>query len=290
MLGRNFGAEALEQIQRVVLEARPRTRSEIARRLCQRLGWVGPGGQPALMSARVALLRLHRAGRIQLPAPRNGNGNGRRWSTGVLDLPHQPVEGGLHHLAPVRVDPVLDPHQSKRWNQLIAEYHYLGHSPLPGAQIRFLVYLGDQPAGAIGFGAAAWRVSARDRWIGWSDRQRQSHLHQVLNNARFLILPWFRVPNLASHVLALCARRLPKDFQARYGWAPMLLESFVEVGRYTGGCYRAANWLCVGVTRGRGKKGLHPEPGRTVVPLKEVWLYPLVRDFRRGLCAGSPAL
>lgn len=292
LLGRDFGAEALGQIQQLVLECLPRTRSEIARRVCQRLGWVGPGGQPALMSARVALLRLHRAGWIQLPPARNGNGNGngRRFSAPALDLQPKPVEGALHHFPPVILHPVQNQPQSKLWNGLISDHHYLGHSNLPGAQMRFLIDLGDQPVGAVGFGAAAWKVAARDRFIGWTDRQRQSHLHLILNNARFLILPWVRIKNLASHVLALCARRLPEDFQARYGWTPVLLESFVEVGRFTGLCYRAANWVCAGSTRGRGKKGPHPEQGSTGVPVKQIWLHPLRRDFRRRLCAESPAL
>ena len=291
LLGRDFGAEALDQIQHVVLECLPRTRSEIARRVCQRLGWTGPGGQPALMSARVALLRLHRNGWIQLPPARNGNGNGRRFIPPALDLQPKPVEGDLHHFAPVILHPVQNESQSKLWNGLISLHHYLGHSNLPGAQIRFLIYLGDQPVGAVGFGAAAWKVAARDRFIGWTDLQRQSHLHLVLNNARFLILPWVRIKNLASHVLALCARRLPEDFQTRYGWRPVLLESFVEVGRFTGLCYRAANWVCVGSTQGRGKKGPRPEqPGSTVVPVKQIWLYPLRQDFRRQLCAESPGL
>lgn len=287
LLGRDFGAEALGEIQRWVLEGLTRTRSEIARRVCQRLGWVGPGGQPALMSVRVALLRLHRAGWIQLPPAQNGNGNGRRFCP-ALDLKANPVEGTLEQVQPVILHWVQDPPQSKLWNGLISEYHYLGRSNLPGAQIRFLVYLGGQPAGALGFGAAAWRVSARDRFIGWTDLQRQTHLHLVLNNARFLILPWVRVKNLASHLLGLCARRLPETFQARYGWRPVLLESFVEVGRFNGRCYRAANWVCVGPTRGRGKKGPRPEPGNTVVPVKQIWLCPLRRDFRRWLCGGSP--
>jgi hypothetical protein len=275
-----------------MLECLPCTRSEISRRVCQRLGWAGPGGQPALMSARVALLRLHRAGWIQLPPARNGNGNGRRLSAAALKLADpKPLEGGLAHFPPVRLDPVQNQPQSQLWNRLISEHHYLGHCNLPGAQIRFLIYLGDPLVGAIGFGAAAWKVAARDRFIGWSDSQRQRHLHLILNNARFLILPSVRVENLASQVLALCARRLPEDFQARYGWRPVLLESFVEAGRFSGGCYRAANWVCVGATQGRGKKGPRAEqPGMTVVPVKQIWLYPLRQDFHRRLGAGTPAL
>jgi hypothetical protein len=290
LLGRDFGADALREVQRLVLDCLPRTRTEIARQLCRCLGWTGPGGQPAVMSARVALLRLHRAGWIQLPPARTLGGNARRLPPPAPILRSEPVEGSLDQVPPVILRPVQDQHQSKLWNGLIAHYHYLGHSTLPGAQIRFLVYLGDQPAGAVGFGASAWQISARDRFIGWTSQQRQARLHLILNNARFLILDWIRVKNLASHVLGLCSRRLPQDFQARYGWAPVLLESFVEQGRFAGLCYRAANWLPVGHTTGRGKKGPNPGPGNPAGPLKQVWLCPLRSDFRRRLCEGSPEL
>lgn len=240
------------------------------------------------MSARVALLRLEAKGLIELPAPRNGNGNGQVCQPSATILPPaHSLEVNLAELRPIELQIVSQPEQSRVWNSLIAQFHYLGHSNLPGAQLRYLIYGRDHLLGAIGFGAAAWSLSLRDRFIGWTDDQRRRSLPLVLNNARFLILPWVRSANLASHILARCARQLPEDFAKRYGWSPVLLETFVQAP-YQGTCYRAAQWLCLGETRGRGKKGGHPIHGQTPVPIKHLWVFPLVRRFRESLRTERP--
>jgi hypothetical protein len=175
---------------------------------------------------------------------------------------------------------VVGRESSARWNGLIARYHYLGYTPLAGAQLRYLIGWQGGVLGALGFGAAAWKVAARDRWIGWDRAARERHLPRVLNNARFLLLPWLEVRNLASKVLALASRRIAVDFEARYGIRPVLLESFVEVPRFRGICYRAANWACLGETRGRGKCD---RSHRARLPVKAVYVYPLQGDFRQHL-------
>jgi len=151
---------------------------------------------------------------------------------------------------------------------------------LPGAQLRYLIQCDHGVLGAIGFGAAAWKVAARDRWIGWGHAAREAHLGRVLNNARFLLLPWVEVNNLASKVLSLAATRVSEDFPIRYGERVVLLETFVERPRYQGTCYRAANWQYVGETAGRGKCDRHH---RSALPPKAVYLYPLAADFRAAL-------
>ncbi len=240
------------------------------------------------MSARVALLRLQAKGLIQLPAPRNSNGNGKVWQpTLCIEEPPQPLEANLRALRPIELQIVRTPEQSELWNSLVARYHYLGHCNLPGAQLRYLIYARQQVLGAIGFGAAAWSLAARERFIGWSAVERQRALPLVLNNARFLLLPWVRVAHLASHVLGRCARRLPMDFSARYGWRPVLLETFVQEP-YRGTCYRAGGWIHLGQTQGRGKKGPHPKGEQTPVPVKHIWIHPLVADFRSALCTQEP--
>lgn len=291
LLGRPFGSEALERIRQLTRQSEPRLRAEIARRVCEHLGWVNPGGRPALMSARVALLQLQELGLIELPPPRGGNGNGRRCRAGPEPWARAQCttgEGSADQLEPVILQGVGDRQQSALWNGLIARHHYLGHSNLPGAQVRYLVYARGHLAGAIGFGAAAWHIAAREAFIGWTPAQRRSHLHLILNNARFAILPWARVKNLASKILGLCARQLPEDFQARYGWTPVLLETFVEQNLFAGTCYRAANWIGLGSTQGRGKKGPHNQHGKTAVPVKAIWVYPLDPQFRRRLAPPSP--
>lgn len=288
LLGRAFGPEGLLAVREEIRWARPWLRTEIARRVCKRLAWQTPGGQAALMSARVALLRLEAQGLVELPPPRNGNGNGKPWHSpwGLL-APVQPLAGPLSGLQPIELQVVRDPEQSRLWNSLMAAYHYLGHANLPGAQVRYLIYGRQKLLGAIGFGAAAWSLSLRDQFIGWTPAQRQRRLPWVLNNARFLILPWVQVAHLASHVLARCARQLARDFGQRYGWRPVLLETFVQEP-YSGACYRAAQWTCLGQTRGRGKKGAHAPAGKTPVPVKQLWVCPLVQDFRRALCSEAP--
>lgn len=284
LIGRPFGCHVLELVQQQLKLAKGCNRAEIARRVCQQLGWTNRSGRPALMSVRVALLGLHGAGLICLPPPRNGNGNGRGYEPDPPLPTPEPIHCCLDDLQPLVCQLVSGKEQSRLWNSLIEHYHYLGHQNLPGAQLRYLLYgKGERLLGAIGFGAAAWKVAPRDQWIGWNSEQRRRSLDLVLNNARFLILPWVRVGELASHLLRRCIGQVPEDFQQRYGWRPVLLETFVDT-RYGGHCYRAAQWIWVGLTQGRGKKGVHPVGKQTPVPVKQVWVYPLGPDFRSKLC------
>ena len=165
---------------------------------------------------------------------------------------------------------------SALWNEYIERYHYLGYTPLPGAQLRYFIYAGDQIIALTGFGAAAWQTAPRDKFVGWDREQRKKNLHLIVNNARFLILPWIKSKNLASKILSLTARRLPDDWEEKYNIRPVLLETFVEIERFTGACYKAANWRLCGQTKGRGKLG---PSGKISLPIKDVWVYPLDRKF-----------
>jgi hypothetical protein len=279
--GREWSVADLETVREEIRRASPPLRSEIARRVCARLEWTDALGRAKLMSCRVALLRLHRGGWIELPAPRNGNGNGQGLAQRpVLWPPVQTVAGSVKDLPGLVLEPVSGRENSALWNGLIERYHYLGYTPLPGAQLRYLIRWQGGVVGALGFGAAAWKVAARDAWIGWGREAREEHLPRVLNNARFLILPWVRVSNLASRALSLVSRRIGADFEARYGIRPVLLETFVEVPRFQGICYRAANWRCLGRTAGRGKCD---RTHRARLPVKAIYVYPLERAFRQRL-------
>jgi len=286
---RPFGEDELKVLRNIVGDGQDEGigRSEIARRVCIALNWRNVRGDLKEMGARVALLRLHRQGWIALPEPRNRNGNADGGAQRLARAPvPQPPESevciSLAQLGTVRLRQVENRGDSLLWDGLIDRYHYLGHSPLSGAQIRYLIHADRGVIGAIGFGAAAFALQGRDRWIGWDRRQRDRRREWILNNRRFLILPWIRVANLACHVLSMAARQVQADFPTRYGYAPLLLETFVEQDRFTGGCYRAANWIDVGLTAGRGR---NDRCNRASLAIKRIWLYPLRRDARKRLCA-----
>lgn len=287
LVGRPFGVEQLAIIREQVRLAQPANRAEVARRVCVALAWRSPGGADARMSARVALLRLHRLGLIALPPPRSrGNNEKRRLGCAPVEGPAPPVLScRADELSGLRLHVVGSREEARRYRRWLQQYHYLGYSATAGAQVRYLIVADRGELGAMGFGAAAWKVRSRDAWIGWNQAQRRTRLHLIVNHTRFLLLPWVHCANLGSRVLALAARRVAADFQARYGYAPVLLESFVQDDRFKGTVYRAANWQCVGHTQGRGRNSRSHVPAQ---PVKRVWVYPLDRDFRAAL-ADAPA-
>ena len=247
------------------------------------LGWLRPDGCRKDMSCRVAMLRMERDGLIALPPPGGGNSNGQHGPrfTSRSD-PQEPICLRAGRLGVLTFRIVEQRKGSSLWNELIERYHYLKYKPLPGAQMRYFVFSGSRLLAALGFGASAWKVAPRDQFIGWDAKARSQNLHLVVNNARFLILPWITSRNLASRILSVAARRLPVDWQERYGYEPALLETFVDQDRFRGTCYRAANWVHVGETQGRGKLDRWH---RHSLPVKAVFLYPVRRDFRRRLCS-----
>lgn len=278
--GRIFGPPEIEQVREIIRAHPAASRQRLSYRVCEAFAWRKPDGSLKDMSCRVALLRMHREGLIELPAPRHKVNPCRSFARRTPQAePEAPLEAAVHELASLRLEVVERP-GSALWNEYIDRYHYLGYKPLPGAQLRYFAYAGERLVGLLGFGAAAWKSGPRDAWIGWSRTQRHRNLGAVVNNARFLILPWVRVAHLASKLLAMTARSLPVHWQGRYGYRPVLLETFVEAQRFSGTCYRAANWICVGQTQGRGKLGDH-RLGQ--VPMKTVWVYPLAKDFRLRL-------
>lgn len=280
--GRNFSIQEIAWMRRLIEENPQLTRARLSRRVCRQLDWVKPDGNLKEMSCRVAMLRMHRDGFFELPAPRNGNVNGRhRPSITPASDPKPDMCMPAGALGQLTFRLVQTRKESCLWNELIERYHYLGYAPLPGAQIRYLISAGAHLLAAIGFGAAAWSLEPRDDFIGWSSAQRKQNLHFVVNNARYLILPWIRSKCLASRILAIAAKRMPADWHVRYGYKPVLMETFTLSGRFTGTCYRAANWTHVGKTAGRGKLDRY---SKYPVPVKDIFLYPLHKKFRTILC------
>jgi hypothetical protein len=279
--GRDFSPTELARIRCLIAQGNT-WRSQLARQVCQEFGWRNGQGRLKEMSCKVALLRMERAGLLVLPAPRGRNGNGQKPvpAQRLLALEPAPLTLPAHHLYALRLQLVRSPRERLLYRQMMVEHHYLGYYPMPGAQLRYLLYHDAQLLGGLGFGASAWSLADRDRFIGWSSPQRQRNLHLVLNNHRFLLLPWVRSPNLASRVLGLVCRRLRTDWLERYGYRPVLLETFVQWPRFSGTAYRAANWVCVGITKGRGKL---EKRHQTLLPQKAIFLYPLRPDFKAVL-------
>jgi len=221
--GRTFSAGEIERI-RSLIESNPEMhRAQLSIAVCEDLDWLRHDGRHKDMSCRVAMLRMHRDGIIILPPPRHADRNKRRRCriTNASD-PHLPLTVPAGKLGELDFKMVNSRRDSSLWNELIERYHYLGYKPLPGAQMRFLVFGCSQLLAVLGFGASAWKVASRDQWIGWTADERTRNLHLVVNNARFLILPWITSRNLASRILGRVRRVLPELWQKRYGYMPVL--------------------------------------------------------------------
>ena len=280
--GREFTPSELDHIRHLTTTLP--TRRAIADAVCDHLGWQRPDGRRKDMTARVALNRMAADGHINLPPPRNRNGNGRlpRYHTPPLplDLDPHPAPATLDQLRPLHLALVTTKTASRQWRDLIATHHYLGYTPFAGAQLRYLVHSPHHGIiAALGFAASAWKCAPRDTHIGWDPPTRKANLHLIVGNARFLILPHLHIPNLASHLLAHTTKQLPHHWHATYGYTPVLLETFVET-RFTAASYRAANWIHIGHTQGRGKQD---RTHQHALPIKDIYLYPLHRNYRRIL-------
>jgi len=274
--GRDFSEIELTQIHQLITENPGCSRAELSRLTCRMFRWYKVDGGLKAMSARVAMLRMQEDGLITLPPPRCQRPDPTVSLTPRTD-PGTIIEQPAGALTPLSLQRVQHKSDSRLWNEYIERYHYLGHKPLPGAQLRYFIHAQNQLIALLGFGAAVWQTAPRDQFIGWSHDQRKRNLHLIVNNARFLILPWVQSKNLASMILSKATQRLSDDWQAQYEYRPVLLETFVEKPRFKGTCYKAANWRYLGQTKGRGKLG---PAGKQSVPIKDLWVYPLDAAFR----------
>jgi len=279
--GRPFTPDELQTIRRLI-ETHPRaSRAQLSREVCVRFDWLKPNGELKDMTCRVAMLRMQADALITLPTARHRAPRQPEVLATAATDPQALLTSPVHDLPPLHLRQVAGSAHSRLWNEYIARYHYLGYTPLAGSQSRYFVFAGERLVALLSFGASAWKLAARERFIGWQEDERQRNLPLVVNNARFLILPWIQSKGLASKILSLIHRQLPNDWLARYGYRPVLLETFVETPRHRGTCYQAANWIKVGQTTGRGKKSSSRKP---ILPIKDIWLYPLHKNFRSILC------
>ncbi|MGA9992920.1 MAG: IS4 family transposase [Thiobacillaceae bacterium] len=284
--GREFSDNVIERIRLRVQADGELTRTGLSREVCEWLNWRGHDGRVKDMSCRVALLKLQRRGVIELP-PAQPVAFGRVDTDAGAGCAWPTVDSTLAELGPVWLVPVAGEELSGQWRAMFRAHHPLSDGPLCGAQIRYLVVSPIGLIGGLSFSSAAWRLAPRDAWIGWDESARQGGLAKVVGNSRFLILPTVNVPNLASHVLSLAVTRLADDWQVRYGVRPVLVETFVDRTRYRGTCYRAANWVYLGQTQGRGRQDRAHAKTATA---KDIWIYPLQSDWRAQLISDTGAI
>lgn len=284
--GRIFPASEIAVIREVVATCRGLSRKELANTISELVGWRRANGLLKEAESLLLLARLEAAGLLRLPAKQQTRPLGSR-----ISIPHTaegeasvPLSGRVESFAPVAMERVRDAGARQQFRELVDRYHPLGYKVPFGGHLEYLVWI-SQPeprvVGGLQFSSAAWRIEVRDQWIGWDDATRARHLPQVVNNSRFLLAPWVHIKNLASATLARVLRHLPVDWQAQYGVTPLLVETFVDPTRYSGTCYRAANWRELGQTSGRGRDDRQHR--RHGAQPKRVFVYPLRRDARAQL-------
>ncbi len=283
---RTFMPADIAFVRQVIADHPEEGRCALSRRLCLAWKWTQPNGQPKDMICRGLLLILERNGAIELPPRKkvpSKNPLLHRCRPERMEVDRSPIEKTLGKLSPISIQQVRRTPLEKLCNSLIEEYHYLGYTQPVGEHLKYLVFSGERPLACLAFSSAAWHLGPRDRFIGWTPALRERNRHLLAYNTRFLILPWVRVPHLASHLLGRCTRELSNDWQTLYHHPVHWVETFVDRERFRGTCYQAANWILLGKTTGRGKLDQTGRPNR---PIKDIYGYPLIRQFRERLSNG----
>lgn len=275
--------ELIKNINDVIKENPSWNRSKISQFLCEQWDWRMPNGQVKDISCRDMLRSLDKSGKIKLPkaikVPKNSSSKNKYIQTFLHD--ETPVETKLSALQPLRIEAVEEKWQINEFKSYIEQFHYLGFDRTIGENMKYMICSADgRLLACLLFGSAAWSCRDRDTYIGWSTQSRKLNLQEMTNNVRFLVLPWIKVPHLASHILSLISRRLSSDWEKKYGHPIYCLETFVECDRFRGTCYKAANWVYVGKTIGRGRDDID---NTASLPIKHIFLYPLNRKYRQLL-------
>jgi hypothetical protein len=283
--GRTFQIHEMELLRELARDYAALGVTEIARTACELLNWTRPSGGLKNHECRLLLEKLQQIGVLSLPAIR---ATGRRGPRPVAISAESDAEsmltGEVSDYFPIELKLLESSEQGHLWRQYIERYHYLGYRVPMGAHLRYWAQTktasGNRVLACLLWTSPAWSMAPRDEWIGWTAAERQRHLQRVVNNARFLVLPWVRIQGLASHLLARSARQLPGDWQRTYGYRPLLLETLVDRERFSGTCYRAANWIALGQTKGRGRRDRHK---RANLSVKEIFVFPLCRNVQLRL-------
>lgn len=285
---RRIGQEDIADIKRIIQSHWDRGRTFISRILCQQWQWKQPNGQLRDQVCRLLLLRLERDGYIKLP-PRQKEANNecrtyyQRNQKVLKGISTEPIIIPIKQIQPIELRQVRKTTDEQLWNELINKYHYLSHNIIVGSHLKYIAFYRGRPVGCLGWGASIWALQDRDVFIGWTEKERRRNLKYVVNNTRFLILPWVEVKCLASHLLSLNIKRLSTDWIQIYGHPIYLVETFVDRSRFKGTCYKAANWIYAGQTKGYARRINFYYHGQ----IKDIYLYPLTPKFREKLIETS---
>lgn len=281
--GRDFDSNHVTFIRKMISDFPQASRRALSLKLCEAWNWKQQNGALCDSLCRSVLVQLDRAGHIELPQARWKSVRPRRHEViEHVELDTTPLEAKLSELFPVEIQKVRGGPEESLVKAMLSLHHYLGYVHPVGEQLKYLFLVGEKPIGCMCYSSAARHLGPRDRFIGWPKEARKQNIRFIAYQSRFLILPWVKVPHLASHLLARVSRRLSSDWQSTYCHPVYLTETFVDVSKYRGTCYMAANWKQLGLTTGRGKDDQTNRPNRS---LKQVWGYPLVPDFQKRLCA-----
>lgn len=284
LCGREFTVRELQDIQETVRMFPLLSQRELGLTICENLNWVAPNGRYKIDACRQLLIKLEAQGALRLPDLRKTLPGKNTVIPGVRTDARDSLVGTLSQFEPIHLEAVRKIEDVRLWNEYVMRYHVLGYKRPFGAHQRYFIVsqAGSEyhRVGCLLFAASAWALADRDNWIGWSQGDRSQRLHLVVNNTRFLIFPWIKIKNLASKALSMAVKRIGYDWQERYGYKPVLLETFVDSEKYRGTCYKAANWMYIGETVGRGRMDRNTQ---YLSSPKKIFVYPLVKDFRGEL-------
>jgi len=286
LCGREFTQKELDEIIETVIIFKNLSRKEIALTICDLLEWYTPAGNYKERSASNLLIKLESEGKFQLPQKDKSKMHSKQSKPKITTRtdPREVLIGTISDYYPLKLELIKNKSERLLWNEYVERYHVLRYKRPFGARQRYFIIgnvnCKEEILGCLLFSAAAWALEERDKWIGWEERHRSLYLNGIVNNTRFLIFPWVKIKNLASKALSLVAKRIRADWKDRYNYEPVLLETFVDKEKYDGACYKAANWIYLGDTKGRGRQDRNNEK---LSSPKLIYMYPLVKDFRSYL-------
>ncbi len=283
--GRTFSSEDIELIKWARKTYPKLPRYEFAGTVCELLNWNTPAGKAKWQPCLEFLEILEAEGIIQLPLINTTLQNKRKVHIPVLEFNTNNINGEVTEYEPIRLTIAQPGQELKRWRAYVNQYHMLGDKTVFGSRLQYFVKSGDKELGCMQFSASSWALEERDKWLDWTLDDRKVRLNLIVNNSRFLIFPWVHIQNLASKALSLAAKQIQEDWLREYCYAPVLLETFVDLTHFKGTCYKASNWICLGETKGRGRMDRNNE---YALSKKAIFMYPLQRDFKAVLQGDKP--